>query len=84
VLIAGLVVNLAANMVLIPQFGLNGAAAASTISYTFTAAAVVFVYGRLSGQGLRETLIVRRSDLTRARAELRELVNRLRLPQGPA
>jgi O-antigen/teichoic acid export membrane protein len=65
VLVSGLIANLAANLVLIPEFGINGAALASTISYTFTAALTLILYRRLSGQGLRETLVVRRSDLIR-------------------
>ncbi len=71
VLIAGLAVNLGANLLLIPQFGMNGAAAASTISYTFTAAVILVLYQRLSGQGLRQTLLVRRSDVKRASSLLR-------------
>lgn len=71
VLIAGLVVNLAANLLLIPEFGMNGSAAASTISYTITAALILFLYKRLSGHGLRQTLLVRRSDVKRIWSELR-------------
>lgn len=79
VLGAGLAANLVANVLLIPQFGMNGAALASTISYFLTAALMLLVYRRLSGQGLRQTLLVRRSDIKRAFAELRALVGRVRL-----
>lgn len=71
VLIAGLVANLAANLVLIPAFGMNGAALAVTISYTLTAVLILVLYNRLSGQGLRQTLVVRRSDVSSAWAQLR-------------
>lgn len=74
VLLAGLAVNLAANALLIPEFGMNGAALASTISYFTTAVLTLALYGRLSGHGPRETLIVRRSDVGRAWSEARGLL----------
>lgn len=63
VLSAGLAVNLTANLALIPAWGMNGAAVASTISYSTTAVLMLILYARLSGQGVRQTLVVRRSDL---------------------
>ncbi len=78
VLITGLAVNLAANVTLIPAFGMNGAALASTISYTFTAALILALYVRQSGQGVRATLVVRRTDIARAGHELGSLVRRVR------
>ncbi len=71
VLIAGLAANLAANALLIPGLGLNGAAIASTISYTMTAALTLLLYRRLSGHGLRNVLLLRRSDINRVLAEVR-------------
>ena len=77
VLVAGLVVNLLANAVLVPSFGINGAALASTISYTLTAALTLLLYRRLSGQGVRQTLVVRRSDLVRLWARVKQAVSRV-------
>jgi O-antigen/teichoic acid export membrane protein len=71
VLMTGLVANLAANVLLIPQFGLYGAAAASTISYTLTAGLTLILYQRLTGHGLRKTLVIRRADVKRVWSELR-------------
>lgn len=71
VLLAGLAVNLAANMLLIPELGMNGAAAASTISYTLTALMILLLYRHLSGHGLRQALVIRRSDVSRVRHEIR-------------
>lgn len=76
-LVAGLVVNLAANAILIPALGMNGAALASTISYTTTAVLVLLLYRAISGQGIRDTLILRRSDVTARWADLRGLAGRL-------
>ena len=61
-------VNLSANAVLIPGWGINGAAAASTISYSLTAVLMVGLYTRLAGQSVRQTLVMRRSDVTRLRS----------------
>jgi O-antigen/teichoic acid export membrane protein len=72
VLVVGLIVNLAANLVLIPQFGMNGAALASTISYSVTAALVLVLYRVLSGKGMRETLVVRRADALQTWLQLRQ------------
>ena len=72
VLVAGLIINLAANVALIPQFGMNGAAAASTISYSATAVLVLILYRMLSGQGLRETLVIRRADALRTWFQVRQ------------
>lgn len=76
-LISGLVVNVAANVVLIPSFGMNGAAAAASLSYATTAALMLLVYTRLSGRGMRETLLVRRSDIAARLNDLRVLAGRL-------
>jgi O-antigen/teichoic acid export membrane protein len=77
VLVAGLVVNLLANAVLVPAFGINGAALASTISYTVTAALTLLLYRRVSGQGVRQTLLVRRSDLVRLWARVEQALSRV-------
>jgi O-antigen/teichoic acid export membrane protein len=78
VLIAGLMVNLAANVVLIPQFGLIGAAAAASISYSATALLTVAAFRRLSGRSFAETLLVRRRDVGARASELRSVLGRMR------
>ena len=65
VLLAGLTINLMANALLIPRFGIMGAAMSSSISYTITALLMVLTFHRLTHQPLRDTLLVRRSDLRR-------------------
>jgi O-antigen/teichoic acid export membrane protein len=63
VLLMGLLTNVVFNLILIPRFGIAGAAAASSISYGVTALATLAVFRRLSGRGLAETLLMRRSDI---------------------
>jgi O-antigen/teichoic acid export membrane protein len=66
VLLAGLVTNVVANLVLIPRFGIEGAAASSSISYILTAGLTLAVFLRISGRGLAETLFLRPGDVVAA------------------
>ncbi|MDF0732948.1 oligosaccharide flippase family protein [Pseudomonas entomophila] len=59
----GAALNLALNLILIPQWGIVGAAAASSIAYLVVTIAMLVLYGRLSGVPLQQTLIVLPSDL---------------------
>lgn len=61
--VCGLVMNVTANLLLIPPLGIQGAALAASVSYSATAAAMVILFTRLSSRGLRETLLIRRADL---------------------
>ncbi len=77
ILVAGLVINIGANLVLIPAHGIRGAAAASSISYGVTAALTLIVFHRLSGRGWRETLVIRRTDIVALVAALRAIGGRM-------
>ncbi len=66
VLLTGLVLNLVANALLIPRFGIIGAAMSSSFSYTITALLMVIAFHRLTHQPLRDTLVIRRSDIRQA------------------
>jgi O-antigen/teichoic acid export membrane protein len=83
ILVLGLAVNIAANLYLVPRYGINGAAMASSISYGLTAVVILAVFVRVSGRGLVETLIVRRSDIVAAGSVMRGLVRRLRTRGRP-
>ena len=82
ILVIGLGTNVACNLVLIPMFGINGAAASSSISYVVTAVVTLAVFRRLSGRGVLETLIVRRSDLEALARAMRAGSVRLRRRRG--
>ena len=62
-LVIGLAANIACNLVLIPRYGILGAAASSSISYALTAFITLVVFLRMSGRGWNETVILRRSDV---------------------
>ncbi len=78
IMLAGLALNVAANLVLVPRLGIVGAAVSSSISYTVTAAITLAVFVRLSGRGWAETLVLRPSDVRALVAAGRALVDRVR------
>ena len=59
-----LVLNVVLNLVLIPRYGIAGAAVASLLSYSAEAIALVAMFLSASGQRLREALFPRASDFT--------------------
>jgi O-antigen/teichoic acid export membrane protein len=56
-------VNLSLNLVLIPRFGIVGAAVSTAVSYTLAASMLLIVFVRESEAGLRGTIIIRAADL---------------------
>ncbi len=58
-----LVVNLVANLILIPRYGIVGAALASLISYTGSAIVITFLAARLSRRSVASFWIPRASDI---------------------
>ena len=74
----GLGVSVVLHLLLIPPYGLAGAAAASTASYLLILAIGLTVYIRASGQPLRHLLVPDRQDIALYRASLARLVGRLR------
>jgi len=69
---AGAALNLVLNIVLIPTWGIVGAAAASSIAYLVVTIAMLVLYCRLSGVPLLHTLIILPSDF----APLRQMLQR--------
>ncbi|TAL07039.1 MAG: hypothetical protein EPO00_09980 [Chloroflexota bacterium] len=68
---ASLLVNLIANLVLIPIIGINGAAAASLISYSLNGAAMIVISSRQAGVDIRDMVIIHGSDVTMAWSTIR-------------
>jgi O-antigen/teichoic acid export membrane protein len=58
----GALLNLALNLVLIPAYGIVGAAAASSIAYLAVTIAMLVLYCRLSHVPFWQTLIILPSD----------------------
>ncbi|ANC02969.1 polysaccharide biosynthesis protein [Pseudomonas putida] len=69
---AGAALNLMLNVLLIPTWGIVGAAAASSIAYLAVTVAMLVLYCRLSGVPVLHTLIILPSDF----APLRQMLQR--------
>jgi O-antigen/teichoic acid export membrane protein len=75
-----LVLNVGLNVVVIPHYGIGGAATSSLISYTTSSAILLIAFLRDSGLGWRDALVIRRDDLARYSAlfkRVREQIDRL-------
>jgi O-antigen/teichoic acid export membrane protein len=57
-----LAVNVTLNLVLIPRFGIMGAAAASLATYVLQGVWALILFTRITRTGLRETLVVGAAD----------------------
>jgi stage V sporulation protein B len=60
--VVSLVVTIGADLALIPVFGVNGAAAASSLAYGAHFAAALFAYWRMSGRSPLEAVLPRPAD----------------------
>jgi O-antigen/teichoic acid export membrane protein len=58
-------VNVTANLILIPRFGIVGAAMSTAVSYTLAALILLTVFVRESGGSVRNTVLVGADDLAR-------------------
>jgi O-antigen/teichoic acid export membrane protein len=70
----GLIANLALNLLLIPRWGINGAAIASTLSYSLGAFVFLAWTVGLVGEPLRAAVVPGRSDVDLLRRSMAELV----------
>ena len=59
----GLIINIVLNLILIPNYGIRGAAIASSISYTVPSLLNNFYFAKHSNLGLKELYILQKSDL---------------------
>jgi O-antigen/teichoic acid export membrane protein len=72
--VLGLIVNITANIILIPRMGIKGAALATTLSYSLTGSIVLINFLKESGIGLRRIILVNREDIRMYRSKLRQLL----------
>jgi O-antigen/teichoic acid export membrane protein len=68
-----LVINIGLNVVLIPKFGVNGAALSCTISYILSMMVSIYIFLRLSKVRLNELLSIRIADIREYLRILREV-----------
>lgn len=65
------IVTVALDLVLIPAFGIAGAAVATSVAYATSAALTVAIFHRSTGQAVRSALIIQREDVRRVVARIR-------------
>jgi O-antigen/teichoic acid export membrane protein len=61
--VVSLVVTIVADLALIPRYGVNGAATASSLAYVAHLGAALFAYSRISGNPALGAVVPRRSDV---------------------
>ena len=82
--LTSLAANVALNLVLIPSFGIVGAAAASLLSYSLGAVLQMIICSRLTGRTPREFLVPTREDVRQLRQRIAPMLGRLRSgPRSP-
>lgn len=74
----GVSVSIALYLLLIPRWGISGAAIASSASYTLTLILVVVLYRRTTGCRITDLLFIKGSDLQRVRSGIQRLRRRRR------
>jgi len=70
------ILNIILNVIWIPEYGIAGAAWATSISYTFAFVSITIVYSRISGNGINDIIFVKRSDFNFYRNLMRLFKNR--------
>jgi len=59
----GVIITIILNIILIPQYGINGAALSTTISYNISLLIKVFIYCKVSDNSIADVLLVKKSDI---------------------
>lgn len=73
---ATLLVNLALNLILIPLYGVRGAAVATTISYSLSSTYIMYTFVRITSTRATDLLVLRAEDIRFAAAAARALIRR--------
>lgn len=60
--VVAMITNLILNLLLIPKYGISGAAIASSVSYTISAILVLFPYLKISNLRLNKILLIQNTD----------------------
>jgi O-antigen/teichoic acid export membrane protein len=82
--LTSLAANIALNLVLIPSFGIVGAAAASLFSYSLGATLQLIICSRLTGRTALEFLVPTREDIRQLRERAAAVLRRIRSRRRPS
>ena len=81
--LASLAVTLVALLLLVPPFGINGAAAASSVAYITHFIVALYAYRRISGQPVLDAVVPRLSDARLYSDAAASIISRLRRRPAP-
>ncbi|MCB4757353.1 MAG: flippase [Elusimicrobia bacterium] len=81
--IISLILNVVLNIILIPRFGIRGAAAASSISYIVNALVLFFLFRMQTGISGKTLLIPRKSDVALIKEHLKSAFSNDKKPPTP-
>lgn len=70
VFIIAILINIGLNFYLIPMYGINGAAFASTISYTISGVSYAWIFSKKEQISLKDLLIINKEDITQVADKL--------------
>ena len=62
--VAGVIVTILMDLILIPKFGGVGAAIATSLSYSITAVIAILFFKRNTGLTLNEIMVIKKSDVS--------------------
>jgi len=74
-----LVLNIILNILWIPKFGISGAAWATAISYTLALLIMIIIYTKVSGNKIKDVILIKKSDLMLYQNLFISFKNRLRV-----
>lgn len=74
--LTGFLVCLVSDLILIPKYGITGAAAATVIAYFASTAFIAFIYMKQTGTGPGELLIIHKGDIKMLKERLNRLLKR--------
>lgn len=78
-MVPAVIINIVLNILWVPQYGANGSALASTISYSVAALIFLFIYSRNVGLPIREILHYKKEDMLIFRTVLLKVKNKIPL-----
>lgn len=71
IFILAIIVNIVLNVLLIPIYGINGAAISSTISYAIGGFGYAYVFAKRTQLPLKDVLVIKKEDLTEIKKALK-------------
>ena len=79
--LAGVIVNLALNILLIPRYGIVGAGIATSVSYSLMSLILITTFTHVNKASLKDIILIKKEDFNDYRGLIKKLQNRPSTPQ---